>query len=60
MNGEDLAKLCLLSIPAGIVGAYSVGYLPKASIKLAVGTVILLAFVYSTTKGEEASSSIGK
>lgn len=37
----------LLSIPAGIVGAYSVSYLPKASIKLAVGAVILLAAIYT-------------
>ena len=37
----------LLSIPAGIIGAYSVSYLPKTSIKLAVGTVILLAAIYT-------------
>lgn len=37
----------LLSIPAGLLGAYSVTFLPKDMIKLAVGMVILLAALYT-------------
>jgi len=37
----------LLTIPAGLLGAYAVPYLPKELIKASVGAVILLAALYS-------------
>jgi len=37
----------LLTIPAGLLGAYSVPYLPKSLIQGLVGVVILLAAVYT-------------
>ena len=37
----------LLTIPAGLIGAYSVSYLPRPLIKGLVGAVVLLAALYT-------------
>ena len=51
----------LLSIPAGIIGAYSVSYLPKSSIKIAVGIVIFLAATYTLwPRVKKQVSSLGR